>query len=630
MQALAGVLYPDVFTTNHMLKPMLDIMAHRGNEIKTHSFKNLETATRGAKYQKNKKGNVVMAIDGNIYHVDRLIKKLASLGHNGSFASNEEVLLLGYDHLGIRMIEEIGGQFALLIIDHQKQKFFLARDRIGKKPLYWCKTPRYFLFASEMKAIVATGAVPQNPSLEALAFYLYFGYIPQDMSPIETINKLLPAHYLEANFNGTYFIQSYWSYSSYFKQEKQSNGHITEKLNEILRESTEKNLKSHGSVGAFLTGGIGSSSVAWYLNQMAQKGAVQGFSAGFLKESRDDFKAADAVAKKLDIPLHFQTVDEENFIDDFVPIAWHLDEPNADPNVLATWAMSKLAATSTNTVFSGMGSDELFAIHSRYSTEETHMNRWKRAALIPIPWMQKFIIEGAKHLWPSLAFKTLKQMRQNPWQYEYMQQNALMPKHEIATASPKLAEIFDPEVFLHKFHHIDRLPSSVSSFLYFDIKTRLADNYILQYDRITSAFSLDWKTPYLDRNLIEYVATLPEPEYLQEKESGYYLKELLRGKIPDEVLLRPKKTRRDFLKEWIVKDPVLSCLKLLPSGSLVEAGLISREWIFKCLDEMDSNPESYRYLWATLSLEVWFRLYITNPMTTKAPTMSVFELLSIR
>jgi asparagine synthase (glutamine-hydrolysing) len=632
MQAIAGVLYPDAFQINHMLPPMLQIMKHRGKTSEVHSIKNLEVGVRGSSFIKNQKSTIYLAVDGALYETEKIKLKLQQVGFNGNLETPEQIVLAGYEHFGIKIIEEVGGEFTLVIIDHLKTKIFLIRDRIGKKPLYWFKNNRYFLFASELKAIIATGAVPQKPSLEALSSYLYFGYIPQDTTPIENVNKLLPAHYLELNFNGTYFIQSYWSFSSFFKNKNKLNPkNLLHEIDHQISQATQRRLPPHGErVGTFLSGGLGSSSIAYYVKELAQDRSVLGFTSGFSGFNEEELKAANEVAQKLSISHSSKMINPSQFLDPFASIAWHLDEPLADPNVMATWELAKLADEhEVQTVFSGMGSDELFAGHSRYSVAETHMSEWKQRILSPLPRIKELLTQILIYVYKPLAFSLLRQSRTNPWQFDYMKHNSLMNRSQLKIAAPKLVNSFNPEIFLHKFHHLSRIDSSISSFLYFDVKTRLPDSYILQYERLTAAFSLNWQAPILDHKIAELLASVPEPEFLTEEQTGSYLKKLMKDHLPENVIERPKKTRKEFLKRWLTEGVVKDAFFKLPNGSLVGAGLISKQWIFDCLDNLLTDPDAYRHLWAILSLEIWYRLYIDRPIPKTAPHISVIELLSL-
>jgi asparagine synthase (glutamine-hydrolysing) len=197
----------------------------------------------------------------------------------------------------------------------------------------------------------------------------------------------------------------------------------------------------------------------------------------------------------------------------------------------------------------------------------------------------------------------------------------------VREASPKLSGAFSPETFLNKFHHLSRIPSPVSALLYFDVKTRLPDAYILQYERLTRAFKLCWQTPFLNRKLFEYAASLPEPEALRESETAAYLKPLLQGVFPEAFLSRPKKTRKHFLANWVDHQDIADVFHLLLKGTLVETGYISEKWLAEQLANPDQMRNAFPQLFAILTLEVWFRIFVNRTITPSPPGMSLKELL---
>ncbi|MGA8164930.1 MAG: asparagine synthase (glutamine-hydrolyzing) [Waddliaceae bacterium] len=637
MSGIAGIVYPDVFQMNQLILPMLETLKSRSPQDqsqKIYTHQNIQIGTTGGRFASNEKETIHIGIDGNIYNSEELRKELIKKGYDRvREKSRDEVLIHAYELWGSSCFERLAGDFALMILDQNKNQILLCRDRIGKKPLYWFQDQHHFIFASELKAILATGVVPQTPAMDGLSSYLFFGYIPQDMSPIEGISKLLPAHYLCFNSDRSKSIASFWSYSSYFeKTNENSMTTIIKDLDLLLRESVKvripkKRPLNEEPLGCFVLGGIGSAGIAYYLANLLSAENLRSFAVGFEGENDEDMKTAANASGLLGISNESFLITSKTFLDDLVKIAWHLDEPIADPNIISTWKLAEIAAKTTSTVFSGMGSDELFAGHSRYSIAEQGSKALRRIVQTPMAWISRVLIPFFNLFYKPFAYELLKQSRTNPWQFHYLKQNALFDQQELKKASPKLGGIFDPEVFLHKFHHLPRVQSTVASFLYFDIKTRLADCFLLQYDRLTAAHGLDWKAPFLDRRIVEYLAGLPEPEILQETETASYLKKILKDVFPRSIVSRPKKTRKYFLKTWIETETYHHIFKTLLNGNLVETGLISKGWLIQQLDSLGHRPHAFRYLWSILLLEIWFHLYIDSPIRPTPPKLTVEELL---
>lgn len=631
MEGIAGIVYPDVFQINYLLNPMLNIMQHRGGAAQDSNLhKNIQIGVNGSKLAYNEKKSISLAFSGALYNYDELLMELKKHGDVHHHLTHPTQLIVhAYEIWGTECIAKLSGDFAFAIFDQHKERLVLARDRIGKKPLYWYQDQNNFLFASELKALLVTGSVAQTPSEEALASYLYFGYIPQDMTPIKNVNKLLPGHFLQFNRDKSLSIQPYWSYSSYFEKKSHVGKNAAVKqLNELLLKAVKVRLPRSQPIGCFISGGLGSACIASYLHKLVTHDPIFGFSSGFVGQNDPDIQTAAEIANILKIPHEIDNITPSNFLDTLVPIAWHLDEPLADPNVVSIWRMAKMAAQKTPLVFSGMGSDELFAGHSRYSTEERRIGFSAWFFQHNLTLLRTFLIPLLNYIYPAASYKLLKKSQTNPWQFEYLRHNALFDEDLLALAAPKLSSSFDPDVFLHKFHNLIKIKSTISSFLYLDVKTRLADCYVMQLERLTAAHNLDWCPPFLDEHLIEYLAGLREPDLLTENETAVYLKNLLKDLFPAHILNRPKRSRPHFLKSWAHTPELNNIWTLLAKGTLVEMGFISETWLNLQIETPRSCENSFKYLWSILMLEIWFRLFINRSLQEKAPDISVRELLS--
>ncbi len=630
MEGIAGIVYPDVFQVNHFTDIMLDTMRHRSNGMQESLlFKNIQIGIIGGKLAYNRDRSICIALSGTVYNSEEIqneIRKHGNAIHRER--SQAELFIQAYELWGSNFIERMKGDFALAILDQVKERLLLARDRIGIKPLYWYHDQNYFIFASELKSLIATGCVPQTPALDAIASYLYFGYIPQDMTPIKNVNKLLPGYYLQYNRDKSLVIHPYWSYSSFFVKEVTSNQHtIIQHIDELLINSVKERLPQNESVGCFISGGLGSACIADYVTRFNKGNRIYSYMSVYKGQNESDMQVATEVARILGISHEIEWITPSNVLNNLVEIAWHLDEPLADPNVIAIWKMSAKAAEKTRRVVSGMGSDELMAGHSRYSLQERKANFSSWAWQEGVSHFGKLLIPLLNGIYPPSAYLLLKKGRTKPWQFDYLKQNSVFDESTMNEASPKLAKLFDPEVFLHKFHNLSRVRSKVHSFLYLDVKTRLTDCFILQFERLMSANKLDWSPPFLDQHLLEYLAGVPEPDDMTESQTATYLKALLKNVFPADFLNRPKRTRRDFLKSWVHQSELSNIFPLLTKGTLVETGIISQAWLEIILETPKSRENNFHLLWSLLMLEIWFRLYINNPIQTSPPHLSVKELL---
>lgn len=632
MPGIAGIVYSDAKHINHLLNPILDTLTHRGpNHLREEIIhENYQLGICGNTLVRSE--NLIIGYDGILHNRKALYTSLLQHGKNLYEGNIDDptLVLYAYETWGESFLEHFEGSYAFFIFDIQNQKLILARDRIGKKPLYWYQDQRHFIFSSELKAILACGAVPQTLATDAIAAYLYLGYIPQDMTPIAGVSKLLPGFSLHLNRDGSKLIYPYWSYSSQFQNkildDKKS---VIQHLNKMIESSVEGLIPNQGSIGCIISGGLGSASTAFYLKEQVKAERLTAYTVAFQKENIDDLEASEDVAQALKIPQIKALIPAENVLDDYVKIAWYLDEPLADPNVIATWQIAELAK-SEKVVFSGMGSDELFAGHSRYTIDEQPgANYQKLLYKITNPIVENLLLPLSKVLYRNGAFSLMQKALINPSHLSFLEKNSVFDTELLKEVSPTLSPLFDPNVFLHRFYNLPNIKSDLSSFLYLDVKTRLPDSFIVQYERLMTAHGLDWRAPYLSKKLFEYMAHIPEPHQLTESETYFGLKEILKGILPNTFLNRPKRTRKtDFLNSWVETPALNAAFDMLPKGFLVESGYISQKWLLKQLSSPEKKKESFRLLWAIFALEVWYRIFIHLPITTKPPEISLQNLLA--
>lgn len=635
MSGIAGVVYPNLFYSQSLIDPLLDSMGHRshddlglaGKDVFTH--KNLTLGIVGGRIAGNPTHTISAVVDGHIYNYLELKKKLLDKGYILSTSEQEELVVSAYDAWGEDFPRELDGDFSIALFDRKEETLYLIRDRVGVKPLYWWNESNTFLFASEIKALLSTEIVPQTPAKDSLAMYLSLGYIPQDMTPIENVNKLLPAHTLKYSFNKGLSIHQYWSFSDNFlKTSKSSFNDRSAHLDYLIKRSLEKRIIPETHVGCFVSGGVGSAGIAKYLRDKKPHEDIPSFCVGFKGENEADVTAATGFAKQLHLSQNVGLITPKTFMDDIVKSVWYCDEPLSDPTVAATWNLSRLAAWKAKHVFSGMGSDELLAGHGRYTTEEQNSTvhiGYEQGRQLMLRYMIIPVLRLFSH---ATALSLLKNARSNLWLVSYIRSSSVFTEGLLQKAAPSLSNYFTPDFFIHKFHRLTDIDSKVSSFLYLDFKTRLPDLYIAQYERLTMANGVDWRAPFLDRDIIEYLAKIPEPSSLQTEDTALLMKNLLKDSFPEELINRPKKTRKNFLSTWIIPAGLFSLFQTLRQGSLVESGIIDESWIVSVTSSPKSCEAYFQQLWALLVLEVWFRLFINFPVSTECPNLTIEELLT--
>lgn len=627
MPGIAGVVYRQSTQENRLIPPMLQILSHRAfnKQQQIESFQNIQVGITGGNFSRYK--STLLALDGSIFSRKKLCEELESKGYQTQQASDEMLFLYAYEAWGNRFLEHVDGDFALALIDEQKHLLLIARDRIGKKPLYWFHNEHYFIFASELKAILASGAVPRTPSSEAIASYLYFGYIPQDLSPIENVNKLLPAYYLQLNRNHSKTIHSYWSYSAHFKELAHDDREtILKHVDTLLTDAIAERIPQTRPVGCCVSGGIGSAATAFYLEKVISPEQMQAFTIFFRKEDQQTVQAVDEISKNLHLKDHQDDITPQNYLEDLAKIVWFLDEPIADPHAVAIWKLAQLAKRAS-TLFLGLGSDELLAGHQRYRIESEELSYFSSLKETSQPFIRNLLLPFIHLFSRQGAYTLLQRARKNPWQLSYINKNALFNMKQLQAAAPRIAFLFDPHVFIHKFHNLPRTHSTVSAYMYLDVKTRLADSALHQYDRLLSAHQLNWHAPFLAKSIVEYLASLPAPDQLKEKDPFSIIKELLKNTFPPSVINRSHRSHIDLMKQWSEFSGLSQHFQKLTKGSLVETGIISERWLKQQLATTETRKKAFTQLWALLQLEIWFRLFINSSVQSHPPQTNLEDLL---
>jgi asparagine synthase (glutamine-hydrolysing) len=622
MSAIAGIVFSDSFQIGNSVDNMLLMMGHRGGPNKeTHIYRNFQIGSSGQKLAINAKRSCVCLLDGTITNFSEVKEKLIREGVIIESEDFGHLIIQAYETWGIKFTDEIDGDFAIALLDRDSQQLLLVRDRVGLRPLYWYQDSLQFIFASELKGILGSGLVSNGIAPDAIGAYLVLGYIPQDMSPINKVNKLLPGYYLK--FDGiskSLSINSYWSYSNLLSQKSREDPKtLAIKLDDTLSEAVRIRLPEDLPVACFLSGGLGSTAVGYYLQKNYQPNLLSSYSVCYLSGDENVQKEVNKVAKSLKMRLSIGYITPENFLNDFVKLIWYLDEPLADPNILLTWKLMQMVKDHASVVFSGTGSHVLLKkdLRGKLPTSELRNDHWNFISLA-----MKFLMR----LCPKGFYHLLKERKPIFWLPEYLQNQMIFNDSELKEVSPQYANYFSTEVLVNKFYHIPRIRSRFSIPHYFDFKTQLVDSNILQFDRFTSANQLSWRTPLFDRKVIECLASFPSTEKGHLKVIDQFLDLHLRNIFPEGIPFR-RMNRNNPMKSWVENSELHSLFELLTNGILAETGIISGAWVQKQVSTFEGRANAFPQLWSLLVLEVWYRLYVQEPLKPHVPNMPVWTLL---
>ena len=544
------------------LKAMADTIQHRGPDDEgfyadrfaglAHRRLSIIDVAGGHQPLSNEDGTIWIVFNGEIYNFEELNRRYLSSGHSFATRSDTETIVHLYEELGEACFAELRGMFSIALWDSRKKRLVLARDRVGKKPLFYAWDGRRLLFASEIKALFPAGGVSKDIDVEALSDYFSYQYIPAPKTIYKSVRKVQPAHYVVVDANGLREVP-YWDLR--FDQTRQlSEREWCEALLEEYRTAVRSRLISEVPLGAFLSGGVDSSSVVALMNTF--QSPVTTCSIGFSESSYDEANDARAFAAGLGAN-HFEHMVRPRALDLVPKLAWHYDEPFGDSSAVPTYYVSKIARSHVTVVLSGDGGDENFAGYRRYK-----LTFWEDQLRSRVPVMLGRTVFGAlgyaypKLGWAPRVFRaksTFQSLARSPIDGYF---------HGISCCPPELKSRLLQGGVLEQLngydsadvlrYHYDRAGTDdpLSRIQYVDIKTYLVDDILTKVDRASMANSLEVRCPLLDHKLMELAAQIPSGLKLRHNEGKYVFKRALAGVVPSEILTRSKKGFSVPVAEW--------------------------------------------------------------------------------
>lgn len=568
-------------------------------------------------------GSVTIVFNGEIYNFLELKPELEARGHVFKTDSDTETIVHGYEEFGADCLKDLRGMFAFAIWDARARKLLIARDRAGKKPLYYTITPKGTLvFGSEIKSLLQHPDVERELNVEALDAYLTLGYVPDPLSIFRHVHKLPPGHYLSFS-EGKVSVTQYWDFN--FRDEKpRPEAEYIEEVQRLLDESVRLRLISDVPLGAFLSGGIDSSTVvALMARHMGQP--VKTFSIGFHEDSYNELKYARVTAKKFGTDHHefFVTPDICSIVDE---LAWHFDEPFADSSALPTYMVSKLARDYVTVILSGDGGDELFAGYTRYVVDRKR----EGFGLLPKPLRERVMRPLSQRL-PHAA-----------WGRNYLHNVSLDPISRYLDSVSIFSSLNRKSLYTPGFSQqlkqgsyasrlFQQLAAEIDSdepidcLLYLDSKTYLPGDILVKVDRMSMAVSLEARAPLLDHKLIDFVTGIPASLKLAGFETKHLLKKAIEDLVPHEILHRPKQGFGVPIQEWINRELRSRLRETLTEPRTRQRGYIDAHYVDVLLDEHERGRRDHSMgLWALFMLELWNRQFLDRS-DAHIPTNAAIE-----
>ncbi len=573
----------------------------------------------------NEDETVWIVFNGEIYNFQVLRSDLISRGHRFRTHTDTEVIVHLYEEYGEKCVDRLSGMFAFAIWDETKKRLFIARDRCGQKPLFYYHKGGDFLFASELKGLIASGDVQRDIDFESVHHYLSLRFIPSPHTMLKGVRKLQPGHWLSFE-HGKVTIQKYWGIT--FRNQLQlGEDEYIDRLRDSMTRAVTSHLMSDVPVGAFLSGGMDSSMIV-ALMAGTQSDPFKTFCVGVEQNDFNEQPYAREVAEyhKTD---HVEEMVRPDLIALLPKMIYHLDEPS-DPIAACMFHSSRLASRHVKVVLGGDGGDELFAGFDRYRG----VGLIDYYAIIPTL-IRRAVLGPIIDIIPdSFTYKSVAQKMR--WVHQLSALPTKAERYAEATAFFRFnhagkQQIFGDDIWrnicalqssdiITKPYNEAEADNPIDRMLYADFQTRLPEHTLMLTDRMSMAHSLEARSPFLDHELVELLAAFPSRVKIRGKQLKYILRKLAEGYLPPSITRRDKQGFMFPVAYWFRNELYEFLKKFLSESKIVTDGMFKREAVLGLIEEHRRNKiDNHVRIWMLLNLEIWRRMYVDgNDLDTMA------------
>jgi asparagine synthase (glutamine-hydrolysing) len=619
------------FNDRALLAKMLGVIVHRGPDDEGTFFdNNLALGNRrlsiidikgGHQPIHNEDESIWIVYNGEIYNFRMLREELENAGHTFYTHSDTEVVVHAYEEYGTNCLQKFNGMFAFALWDKNNNKLFLARDRIGIKPLYyyWDSEATIFIFASEIKAILQYTPIKRRPNERMVYEFLYAGAV--DTGPdtfFDGILRLLPAHYMYVDQSGIR-IERYWELTINRKYDfSAAKPADIEKFRELLIDAVRLRLMSEVPVGTCLSGGLDSTPIVCIINNLLKTEGIdpaiigerqKTFSAVYADKSIDERKYIEEVIAFTDAEKNYVFPSSKRLWADLRKLVYHMDEPFQSTSMYAQWEVMKLASKKVTVVLDGQGGDELLAGYLPYYIHYL----WDILRAKKLFLLLKELIAGIDLILPIVIYRYV------PILSKYLPK--LIRKHLLARKELDITEMLDPE-FVRKYQHtrqygggrVGDLPSLVNR-LKSDMTVATIPHLLRYEDRNSMAFSIEARVPFLDHRLVEYVFSLSPACRIKDGWTKAILRAAMKGVIPESIRSRRSKYGYATPESKWLRELSTEIRALFASNKFKFRGYFNPEAVLKNFDKFCSGKLKAQYsrvFWRIINLEIWLQVFFDN------------------
>jgi asparagine synthase (glutamine-hydrolysing) len=630
MCGIAGILDSTGPVDGGALERMTNSLRHRGPDDEQYHLDQASTGrisvglgfrrlaiidlSGGRQPMSNEDETLWLVCNGEIYNYPELRPELEAKGHQFRTNCDVECLLHLYEEYGLESLKKVNGMFAVAIWDSRNETLFLARDRLGKKPLYYRDTPTQFLFGSEVKALLQHPACPRELDTKVLAKYLAYEYVPSPHCIFKGIRKVPAGHCLTWR-KGQTNLTRYWDLSFPANGTARNENEIAEELRSRLKEAVRLRLISDVPLGVFLSGGIDSSSVVAMMTELRPASQVKTFAIGFEEKSFDESHHARRVANFYGTDHHEEILKGQTLVDILPEVGAFLDEPFADASIIPTYLLSRFTRRHVTVALGGDGGDELFAGYPTFPAQ-----RLARFYLVPTG-LHERVVRPLAELVPvstanfSLDFKLKRFLRGAAYRPEIRDQvwiGSFTPEEQRSLLAAPVDNIMDYEDILNAEKNCTAT-NTLDRLIYLYCKFYLQDDILVKVDRASMACGLEARAPFLDYTFVDFTTSIPPSLKLKRLATKYILKQAMKEKLPPDILARGKKGFGIPVAKWFRSELRTLLQDTLSQDRIKRQGLFDEHTISKLVnDHIRGTKDNRKQLWTLFMFQLWFEKYMTR------------------